>query len=596
MKKTIKDKSVHNGRSRRKRRPARRPSDRPDSPLDRIAKWLGETHPGEPNADVIGQNLPKLLNGLLDIARTTTSEHRCVSVVAKAVEMTEGECGMLMLLDSAGELRVRSVHNIDYPREPELPDVWDSLASQVLTEGRSTFVADTVSNDRYAEMPSVTELRLRSALAAPLRVGEQLVGVICIGNPSWAGDEVEMRLCLLEFYADMAAGFINNCLKCDDLRRQAEEWATVLSQSPVGIVVIDNRGGLVTTNPAALEVFDLDRDKVRTAHAGPERQIFTDLLQETERARWHYMITSALTFNENYSNDRYYHYTGYVEKVLSVKFSPLSGGSDGEQGLMVMVEDVTEKVKTEEYLVLSEKLAARGELASSIAHQLNNYLAVTSNNAELLRLNVEREKWDAARGNSEAIVDNIFQIKEVVESLVDQSKPQPEYISYDVKRLVEDVLFSLRGSPDFKHIHFTIDLAQDIPNVEMDVEQIQQVLVNVLDNAADAIEEQAIDYQGEGQEFRGKITIRASYDNFSDTVILAISDNGKGMTAETVKKVFDMHFTTKKGGHGLGLHDARKVLGQHGGAVTVESTYDEGSTFTITLPRLQEDSLEEYLE
>jgi len=174
-----------------------------------------------------------------------------------------------------------------------------------------------------------------------------------------------------------------------------------------------------------------------------------------------------------------------------------------------------------------------------------------------------------------------------VDNLIDFSKPHTEYINYDIKHLIEDLLFSLRIQPRFRQTHFTIDLARNIPNLEIDVGQIQQVLMNILNNAADAIEEKAIEFQGEGCELKREIEIRAAYDELSETVMIDISDNGTGMTEETLNKVFEKHFSTKKSGHGLGLFNCRKIAEQHHGDIEAQSVYGEGSTFSVYLPRFQ---------
>jgi signal transduction histidine kinase len=241
----------------------------------------------------------------------------------------------------------------------------------------------------------------------------------------------------------------------------------------------------------------------------------------------------------------------------------------------------------EKYVILSEKLVARGEMAASVAHELNNYLSIISNNAELLSLNVDREKFDKVKFNSKSITENIFKIKRFVDSLMDFSKPEPEYISYDIRHLVDDLLFSLRVQPRFKLIHFTLDLATEIPSVEIDVGQVQQVLMNLLNNAADAIEEHASRRQSDGKDFKRQIGISATYDRVQEQLAIEISDNGVGMNEETMGKLFNLHFTTKKHGHGLGLYNCRKIVEQHGGELLVSSKEGEGTIFKLALPRVQ---------
>ncbi len=299
------------------------------------------------------------------------------------------------------------------------------------------------------------------------------------------------------------------------------------------------------------------------------------------------MITDALVTKQELAEPRYFHNTGYIEKVLSIKFSPVSGLPDGTDGITMAIEDVTEKVLMEKYVILSEKLVARGEMAASVAHELNNYLSIISNNAELLSLNIDRAKFDKVKFNSKSITENIFKIKRFVDSLMDFSKPEPEYISYDVRHLIDDLLFSLRVQPRFKLIHFTLDLATEMPSVEIDVGQVQQVLMNLLNNAADAIEEHAVGMQAENKEFKRQISISAAYDRVLERMAIEVTDNGIGMSEETLGKLFNLHFTTKKHGHGLGLYNCRKIVEQHGGELLVSSKVGDGTTFKLLLPRLQ---------
>ena len=202
-------------------------------------------------------------------------------------------------------------------------------------------------------------------------------------------------------------------------------------------------------------------------------------------------------------------------------------------------------------------------------------------------MNLDREKYHKARFNAKSIVENVFKIKRFVDNLMDFSKPEPEYISYDVKHLIEDLLFTMRVQPRFKRMHFTIDLGQDIPNLEMDVGQIQQVLMNLLNNAADAIEERANKEQDADKDFKREISIVANYGDRTERISIEISDNGTGMSEKTLAKVFTPHFTTKKGGHGLGLSNCKRIIENHQGELTVRSSAAGGATFMVILPRLR---------
>ncbi len=465
-----------------------------------------------------------------------------------------------------------------------------SIASQVVSEGKSIYTSDALSDERYSSKQSVVELHLRSIMCVPLKVKEKTVGVIYLDNSSHSKMFLKSDLYVFEFYAQMVSTALHNAKIYNNLLGMERYNDSVIKKSPVGIIVIDSRFRIATINAAALEIFELNKNDVTVMRDSKEPTNFIDILPKKEQPRWKYMIDTTLSTQEDFSNDRFFHNTGYVEKVLSMKVSPISDLTNGNNGLIMTIEDITDKVLLEKYVILSEKLVAKGEMAASIAHELNNYLAIASNNAELLSLNVERQKYDKIKFNCKSIVDNIFKIKRFVDNLMDFSKPQTEFISYDIKHLIEDLLFSLRIQPRFKRVHFTIDLGHNIDNLEMDVGLVQQVFMNILNNAADAIEEKAIKYQAEDKEFKREISIAASSDKQKGNVTIEIADNGIGMTDETLNKIFTKHFTTKKSGHGLGLANCRKIIEQHNGELIAHSEYGEGTSFKIILPRLQPNS------
>ncbi len=559
-----------------------------EATLDEVAETNQRIDGGIRDNTEPARDLRALLEVSLAVNSSLVLDDILQMVMSKAVELMKAERGLIMLLDDMDQLQIKSAYNLDHNQVPDEDlRISSSVASQVLTSGKSIYTSDALSDERYANKRSVVELHLRSIMCVPLKVKDRTVGVIYLDNSNQATMFLKSDLYLFEFYAQMVSNALHNANMYESLLRMERYNESVIEKSPNGMVVIDAKGKLATINSAALEIFDLNRQKVQLIADGDDPSIFVDLLPDKERSRWQYMINMALTTGDDFSNGRYYHSTGYVEKVLSVKILPISQLADSTNGVIMSIEDITDKVLMEKYVILSEKLVAKGELAASIAHELNNYLAIASNNAELLALNVDRERYEKAKFNSKSIVENIFKIKRFVDSLMDFSKPETDFINYDIKHLIEDLLFSLRIQPRFKQTHFTIDLGENIPNLEMDVGQIQQVLMNILNNAADATEEMAVAQQGEGVEVKREISISASYDKQVEEARIVITDNGTGMTEETLNKIFTMHFTTKKSGHGLGLANCKKIIEQHHGELMPTSVYGKGTTFTVILPRFQ---------
>ncbi|MEW5994492.1 MAG: ATP-binding protein [Candidatus Zixiibacteriota bacterium] len=560
--------------------------------LEETLNQVAEAHPridqDRPESPKAVTDLKALLEVSLAVNSSLVVDDVLQIVMNKAIELMQAERGLIMLLNDSGELQVRSAYNL---HKEEIMDenfkISRSITNQVASTGKSVYTSDALADERYATKQSVVELHLRSIMCVPLMLKERVIGVIYLDNSNQAKMFLKSDLYLFELYAQMVSNALHNAHMYDSQLRLKRYNELVVSKSPVGIIVIDSSGRLATINSIALEIFELNRDKISLVGEPDEPSRFLDLLPTPERPRWKSMIDTTLTTGQDYADPRFFHNTGFVEKALSVKVSPLPNLLNGADGVIMTVEDITEKVLMEKYVILSEKLVAKGEMAAAVAHELNNYLAIASNNAELMALNLERGKREKAVFNSKSVTENIRKIKRFVDNLMDFSKPESEFISYDIKHLIEDLLFSLRIQPRFKRVHFTIDLSHDIPNLEIDVGLIQQVLMNLLNNAADAIEERAITEESEGREFKREIGITARYDRGNEQASVEITDNGPGMTEEILSNIFAMHFTTKKGGHGLGLSNCKKIIDQHRGQLTARSKPGEGATFTVVLPRFQ---------
>lgn len=575
---------------------------RPTSPVDlfqeanSIMEGITEAAPRideQPQSGLALKNLQEILEVSLFINSSLDLKEVLRKVMERAIELMNAERGMIIPVED-GTLKFHEAHQFSKGGMTD-DDVRfsKSIATKVAVTGDAIYTSDAQSDEKYQDIPSITELNLRSIMCVPIKLKEEIIGVIYLDNSNEKGMFLQSDLSLFQVYAQMAANALHNAQVHSAVNRLQHYTTTVIETVPVGIIVLDTKGRVATMNPAALEIFELDRGKVRMYGQAGTASYFGDLLPDSERARWQYMINTALTTKTEYADARFFHNTAFVEKALSIKISPISALPDGGDGLIMAVEDVTEKVVIEKHLILSEKLVAKGEMAATIAHELNNYLQIAATNAELLSMNIDAKNYEKAKFSGNAIVENIFRIKRFVDGLNDSLKVETEYIMYDVRHLIEDLLFSLRPHNRFRYMQFSLDLAKDLPTSEIDVGQVQQVLLNLLNNAADATEERAVTSSKQGLDFTREISISASYDAGHDRVRVDVSDNGIGMSEETMKKIFMIYYSTKKTGHGLGLYHCKKIVNEnHHGELLVSSTLGQGTTFTLLLPRFQKKPVE----
>jgi len=248
-------------------------------------------------------------------------------------------------------------------------------------------------------------------------------------------------------------------------------------------------------------------------------------------------------------------------------------------GALVRAE--REKATLDASLTQSSKMAALGKLAAGVAHEVNNPLAIIMEKAGWMRdlLSEEDIKASPNFGEFEDAVAKIeFHVrraKDVTHRLLGFARRmEPTQEDIDVNLLLDQTRSFLENEANFRGITFIRNYQNDLPRIESDTSQLQQVFLNILDNAIDAIDK------------NGSITIATRHHSESGEVDIAIADTGKGIPKETVEKIFDPFFTTKKVGEGtgLGLTISYSIIEKLGGRIHVESEEGRGTTFHITLP------------
>lgn len=235
------------------------------------------------------------------------------------------------------------------------------------------------------------------------------------------------------------------------------------------------------------------------------------------------------------------------------------------------VEERTKKIEEMQHqLIQSEKLASLGKLAAGVAHEINNPLTAVLTNASLML--EELKDGDAGKEDLETIVRETMRCRQIVRGLLDFARQRtPERTLTNVNQLVENTLQLLQNQIVLQDIHVNKQLDKNLPQVYVDADQMQQVLVNITLNAVEAMPR------------GGTITIK-SEQLVDGKIGLAITDTGVGIKKEDLKNLFDPFFSTKASGTGLGLAISHGIVHQHGGEIKVQSLHHKGSTFTVVLP------------
>jgi signal transduction histidine kinase/CheY-like chemotaxis protein len=232
--------------------------------------------------------------------------------------------------------------------------------------------------------------------------------------------------------------------------------------------------------------------------------------------------------------------------------------------------------KLQEQMIGLESMASKGRVSAEIGHELNNYLTVILGNFQLLSRSIDKGERVSLRKYVSVIGANLEKTEKFVDGLLDFSRLKSEKTECNINELIEKTLLFVSPQNRFKNMNFKKELKQEIQPVVVDSGQIQQVLYNLLNNAADAMGKRT----GEG----GTITIGTDYDKRKKMVHIWVKDTGYGMSEKVMKGIFKDGFTTKKLGHGIGLSICKKIIDNHDGSIEVESKLNQGTTFSVKLP------------
>jgi PAS domain S-box-containing protein len=515
------------------------------------------------------------LQALYEVSRAVNStlilDEILSIVMKKSIELLKAERGFLMLLDSDGKLQFKTAHNIN-KQELSKNDlkVSTTIAEGVIKTGRSTVTSDALNDDRFSGKQSVLQMNIRSAMCVPLKIKNQIIGVVYLDNSTKANIFLQSDLYLFELFADQAALAIQNAQLYTELFNLQRFQEAILEKTPVAIIVVEDNGRIRSLNTAAAHLFE------KAYLFNPQGALLGEnllyLLPGEERVFWQENIGQSSA--RPVEIDSHKLKAGAQDVYIRLRFSPFDHMEGALNGRIIVAEDITDKVILEQYLIMSEKMIAKGEMAASIGHELNNYLATISSNAQLLSINITNQQYEKIPPKVEAMVSNIDKMKRFTAGLMDFSNLETRKVICDIPRLVDDVVFFIKPQQKFKGIKIELDLAQDLPKAEIDVGQIHQVLLNLLMNAADSIRD--------SETPNGRIVI--SCRSKAECLEIMVSDNGPGINDDVLPRIFEPYITTKKTGHGLGLSTSYRIIGNHKGRLIGQNNPDGGAVFTIELP------------
>jgi PAS domain S-box-containing protein len=363
------------------------------------------------------------------------------------------------------------------------------------------------------------------------------------------------------------------------LRASEERWRAIFENSAVGIVLVDADGRPMAVNPALQRMLGYTADELRT-------RSLMDLTYEDDLVLSRASL-AALVEGTRQQYDLQKRYRRQDGRVIWVNASgSVVPGSDRMPRFLVeIIEDITDRKLAEDSLRKAQaelahvtRLTTMGELAASIAHEVNQPLAavITNGNASLRWLAAHTPNVEEARAAVQRIIRDGHRAADVIQrvrALLQKTAPQKAWV--DLNEVIHEVLTIAHSEVRRHGVALRTELATGLPPVRGDRIQLQQVLLNLVMNGLEAMSA-VVDRPRELLIRSGTLGPQG--------IVVAVRDAGIGLEPQTLDRIFDAFFTTKPEGMGMGLSISRTIIEAHGGRLWATPHDGPGATFQLTLP------------
>ncbi|WP_297204421.1 ATP-binding protein [uncultured Brachyspira sp.] len=338
-----------------------------------------------------------------------------------------------------------------------------------------------------------------------------------------------------------------------------------------GIIAIDNKGIIQEINKKACFLFSIPRNSEgkflsKYMHTNDIGKTILELININDSE------TKLLKDNDN-------------ERILQINILPI-GDSGRIIGTLIKAFDITKTYESTHKLKRAEQLASLTTLAAGVAHEIKNPLGSISIYVQLIEKIIKKNMdndcqcYKDFREYSDIIKEEIARLEDTINSfLFSVRKLELDIEDVNINELILSTVSFLKYEIEKNNVNIDIKFDKDNLILKLDAKYIKQSLINIIQNAIDAMSENSADKKKE-------IYIKLkTIDNYA---VISIKDTGIGMEDETLNKIFEPYFTTKRHGTGLGLTNVVRIIEAHNGNVSIESEYGKGSEFIIKLPLQQE--------
>lgn len=421
----------------------------------------------------------------------------------------------------------------------------------------------------------VNLLNVDEFLVVPLVGRWDTIGVLILDNKFTKKSVSDVDIEVLRIVADSAGLAIENVMNYEELRKKTESLErqknvidylhkfteNILQNLSTAVVVLDKNGHIIQCNKMFSHIVGLPSERLVGEHHLELGPAFQDLFG---------IATTVLEKRETVGLSEYRVETAQGELYLDVKYSPLWDPSGGSiVGVIITLEDVSQRVRFEQERKEKEKLALLGEVAARVAHELRNPIAVIGGFINRAKKNLSNPETVEKYLN--VISKEVENLERIVNEILEFSKPATisEFKEFDMNELIEEVVYIMQEKASKANVIIETKLS-NVPRINADRAKLKRVLINLVQNAIEA------------SPSGGKIVVRSFSE--ADRLVVSVFNTGEPLSDKELKKIFIPFYTTKTQGTGLGLPICKKIVeDEHGGRIWAEPK-PNGMEFSFELP------------
>jgi PAS domain S-box-containing protein len=557
--------------------------------LDELYPQLQEKELAAGPTSTIGTPVEHLdLATVIKVSRAVSGEmvlEKLIDTLMRtAIEHAGAERGLL-ILQRGNERRVEAEATVSgdsitvCQKEAAASTVAESIVQYVTRTRESVILDDAAAQNPFSADTYIRERHARSILCLPLIHQGKLSGVLYLENNLTPHVFTPTRIAVLKFLASQAAISLENTRLYADLEERETKIRRLVDANIIGIIIAKLEGEIVDANEAFLRMVGYSHEDLVSG-----RIVWTDLTPPEWRD------TEAKAAAELKANGilkpierEFFRKDGSRVPVLAGSALFEKGGNE----VVAFIMDITDQKRAEEEreglrraqvdLAHLNRVSTMGELTASLAHEIKQPMFAASADAETCLRWLARDQPDVAEAQEAALrlMKDVNRASDIINRIVMLFKkdvPQRELV--DVSGVIQEMIALLRNEASQYSISINAQLMEGLPNIMADRVALQQVLMNLMLNAIEAMKEKGTP---------GKLTITTQQDE-NRQLLVSVTDTGVGLPPGPAEQIFDAFFTSKPQGTGMGLRISRSIIESHGGRLWATSNSGPGATFEFALP------------